>query len=80
MIADCLGMIDALQAPIDRPDVEVQAQARADPRVKVLTRLPGVGPLTALVILAEIGDITRSARPASSPPGPDSPRPCAARI
>jgi transposase len=27
--------------------------------VKVLTRLPGVGPLTALVILAEIGDIRR---------------------
>jgi transposase len=29
------------------------------PRVKVLTQLPGVGPFTALVILAEIGDITR---------------------
>jgi transposase len=29
------------------------------PRVQVLTRLPGVGPLTALVILAEIGDIGR---------------------
>jgi len=29
------------------------------PRVKVLTQLPGAGPFTALVILAEIGDITR---------------------
>ena len=29
------------------------------PWVKVLTQLPGVGPFTALVLLAEIGDITR---------------------
>jgi transposase len=29
------------------------------PRVKVLTQLPGVGPFTALVILAEAGDISR---------------------
>ena len=31
------------------------------PRVKVLTQLPGVGPFTALVILAEAGDISRFA-------------------
>ena len=30
------------------------------PRVKVLTQLPGVGPFTALVILAEVGDVSRS--------------------
>ena len=34
-------------------------RARSGPRVKVLTQLPGAGPFTALVILAEIGDITR---------------------
>src|SRR6266542_1589942 len=59
VIDDCLAMIDALQAPIDRLEVEVHQHANADPRVKVLTRLPGVGELTALVILAEIGDIGR---------------------
>jgi transposase len=59
VIEDCLALIDALQAPIDRFDVEVRAHAKADPRVQVLTGLPGVGPLTALVILAEIGDIAR---------------------
>jgi transposase len=59
VIADCLAIIDALQVPIDRLDVEVRAHASADPRVQVLTRLPGVGPLTALVILAEIGDVGR---------------------
>lgn len=59
VIEDCLGMIDALQVPIDRLDVEVHAHAKTDPRVKVLTALPGVGDLTALVMLAEIGDIGR---------------------
>jgi Transposase IS116/IS110/IS902 family len=40
--------------------------------VKVLTRLPGVGPFTALVILAETGDISRfaSARQLASWAGP----------
>jgi len=37
----------------------VHQHARADPRVKVLTQLPGVGPFTALVLLAETGDISR---------------------
>jgi transposase len=48
-----------LQVPIERLDAEAHQHAKADPRVKVLTRLPGVGELTALVILAEIGDIDR---------------------
>jgi transposase len=44
---------------IDRIDGELHQHARADPRVKVLRTLPGVGEFTALVMLAEIGDITR---------------------
>jgi transposase len=59
VIEDALALIDALQAPIDRLDLEVREHARAEPRVKVLTALPGVGPYTALVILAEAGDVTR---------------------
>jgi transposase len=59
VIDDCLAMIDAIQIPIERLDVEVRECARADPRVKVLTGLPGVGELTALVVVAEIGDIAR---------------------
>ncbi len=59
VIDDDLAMIDALQVPIDRLDWEVRQRARSDPRVKVLTQLPGVGPFIALVILAEIGDVTR---------------------
>src|SRR6266702_541439 len=59
VIDDALALMDALQQPIDRLDQEVRQRAKADPRVKVLTQLPGVGPFTALVLLAEIGDITR---------------------
>ena len=54
-----LALIDALESVIDRLDVEIRGHARSDPRVKVLTALPGVGPFTALVLLAETGDITR---------------------
>ena len=61
VISDALALIDALQSVIDRLDAEVRGRARSDPRVEVLTRLPGVGPFTALVLLAEIGDITRFA-------------------
>jgi transposase len=38
---------------------QVHQRARSDPRVKMLTHLPGVRPFTALVILAEFGDVNR---------------------
>ena len=59
VIEDGLALIDALQVPIDRLDWEIHQRARSDPQVKALTQLPGVGPFTALVLLAEIGEVTR---------------------
>jgi transposase len=59
LVEDDLGLIDALQGRIDRLDWEIHQRARSDPRVKVLTQLPGVGPFTALVILAEVGEVSR---------------------
>ena len=59
LAGDDLGLIDALQGRIGRLDWEIRQRARPGPRVKVLTQLPGVGPFTALVILAEIGDVSR---------------------
>ena len=59
VITDSLAFIDALAPTIDRLDREIHARAKADPRVKVLTALPGVGEFTAMVLLAEIGDISR---------------------
>ena len=61
LAGDYLGLIDELQDRIDRLDWEIRQRARSDPRVKVLTQLPGIGPFTALVILAEVGDISRFA-------------------
>jgi transposase len=59
IITDCLAVIDGLAPVIDRIDGELHARAKAGPRVKALRTLPGVGEFIALVIVAEIGDITR---------------------
>jgi transposase len=59
IVTDCLAVIDGLAPVIDRIDGELRLHAKADPRVKVLTTLPGVGRFTALMMLAEIGDISR---------------------
>jgi transposase len=59
IVTDCLAVIDGLAVLIDRLDGELHQHARGDPRVKVLRTLPGVGEFTALVMVAEIGDITR---------------------
>jgi transposase len=59
VVDDGLGLIDAVETRTGRLDWEIRQRARSDPRVKVLTQLPGVGPFTALVILAEVGDISR---------------------
>src|SRR5690349_9505409 len=56
IVTDCLAVIDGLAPVIERLDGELHAHARADPRVKVLRTLPGVGEFTALVMVAEIGD------------------------
>jgi transposase len=59
LVEDDLGLIDAIQDRVDRLDWEIRQRARSGPRVKMLTQLPGVGPFTALVILAEVGDVSR---------------------
>ena len=59
IVTDCLAVIDGVAPLIERVNGELHQHAKADPRVKVLRTLPGVGEFTALVMLAEIGDITR---------------------
>jgi len=67
-----------------RIDGELHTRAKVGPRVKILRTLPGAGEFTALVMLAEIGGISRfpSARqlaswagltPTVRGPGPDRP-------
>ena len=59
IIQDCCGLLDALATPIARLEGEIGALAKPDPRVQALMALPGVGRLTALTLVAEIGDIGR---------------------
>jgi transposase len=59
IVQDYLALIDELAGPVAAVEAEITARAKPDPRVKVLMALPGVGKLTAMTVLAEIGDITR---------------------
>jgi transposase len=53
------AMLDALATPIHRLEREIAGLAKPDPRVQALMALPGVGKLTAMTLVAEIGDIRR---------------------
>jgi transposase len=59
IIQDCCGLLDALATPIARLDREIAGLAKPDPRVQALMALPGIGKLTAMTLVAEIGDISR---------------------
>jgi transposase len=59
IVEDCCGLLDALAAPIGRLEWEIATLAKPDPRVQALMALPGVGRLTAMTLVAEIGDISR---------------------
>ena len=61
VVDDCCGLLDALATPIARLEREIAALAKPDPRVQALMALPGVGQLTAMTLVAEIGDISRFA-------------------
>jgi transposase len=59
IVDDLCGLLDALAIPIGRREREIAALATPDPRVQALMVLPGVGRLTAMTLVAEIGDISR---------------------
>jgi transposase len=62
IVTGCLAVIDALAPVTGRIDGELHQHAKADPRGTVLRTLPGAGEFTALVMVAETGDITRFPR------------------
>jgi transposase len=61
VVSDCVGLVDQLTPIIAGLERDLLAHARPDPRVAALTTLPGVGPITAMTLLAELGDIGRFA-------------------
>lgn len=54
-----LAMIEALDSQLVPIDKELRALARRQPGCKALTAHYGIGPLTAVTILAELGDANR---------------------
>lgn len=56
---DGLAQLASLTQQITRIDRELRRLARTEPQVPCLTAIPGIGIFSALLILAEIGDIAR---------------------
>ena len=54
-----MSLICDFDREIEATTREIEDQAKADDRVDVLTQIRGVGRYTAMLIIAEIGDITR---------------------
>lgn len=59
VVNDCLHLMEALVLPLKRLDTEILTRTKPDHRAQALQALPGIGPITALTLLAEIGDIAR---------------------
>src|SRR5437899_7348358 len=54
-----LRLIDAVTAEVISVDKELRAAFAGDERIRRLMAIPGIGFLTAAVVLAEVGDATR---------------------
>jgi transposase len=59
IVTDCLALIDAISPLVARLERDLLTRTRPDPRVQALQALPGIGPITAMTLVAEIGDIGR---------------------
>lgn len=58
-VTTALILLDAAEGERKRADQEIGKRARANPEIKRLRTIPGVGPLTALALLAILGDLSR---------------------
>jgi transposase len=54
-----LALIDDFDREIGATTCEIEAAAKEDERVAVLCQIPGVGEYTAMLVIAEIGEIER---------------------
>jgi transposase len=59
MLDNYLEMIDALDERIKPVNQVIHGWAKTDPRIGLLTSMPGVGIYSAVMIIAEIGDVRR---------------------
>jgi transposase len=61
-LGSLLALIADFDREIDATTREIDQRAKRDERVDVLCQIRGVGPYTAMLVIAEIGDITRFAK------------------
>jgi transposase len=61
IVDDCLGLLDAIARMRARIERDLLRHVQVDPRVAALQALPGIGPITAMTLVAEIGDVSRFA-------------------
>jgi transposase len=54
-----MALIDDFDREIEQTTAEIEQRAKADDRVDVLTQIRGVGRYTAMLIIAEVGEIDR---------------------
>jgi transposase len=59
----CLQILDVVHHQIETASGDINQQAKITPAAQRLCTLPGIGPCTALLILAEIGDVSRFPSP-----------------
>jgi len=62
-LQDLYITMDELAAHVTRIERKIAVQTTEDPIYRILTSVPGVGPVTASAIMAEVGDFARFASP-----------------
>jgi len=56
----CLRMIDSYNEEIQKQNLQLSEKAKDDDRVEWLLTIPGIGETSAMMLLAEIGDLDAS--------------------
>jgi transposase len=60
-VGTCLRMIDHYSQEIEKQNLQLSEKAKQDERVQWLMTIPGIGEVSAMMVLAEIGDLSRFA-------------------
>jgi transposase len=58
----CLRMIDHYSEEIQKQNLQLREKAKSDQRVRWLMTIPGIGEYSAMMLLAEIGEVQRFSR------------------
>jgi len=60
-VEEQLKLLDQLRSQIDQAEERIRLIVKMTPPMQLLTSLPGIGPILAVLIVFEIGDVTRFA-------------------